>query len=115
MTIGWTILALAAGLAAPAAAAERADAPVRLLLKEHRFAPGQVEAPAGRRFRLEIVNADSSADEFESSALKVEREIAPHGKLILQLGPLAPGDYAFVGDLHADTARGVLHVAQPGE
>jgi hypothetical protein len=115
MTIRWTILALAAGLAAPAAAAEPADAPVRLLLKEHRFTPEQVEAPAGRRFRLEIVNADGSADEFESSALKVEREIAPHGKLILQLGPLAPGDYAFVGDLHADTAKGVLHVAQPGE
>jgi hypothetical protein len=111
MKTRWTILAVLAALAGPASA-ETGDATPRLVLKEHRFTPDQVEVPAGRRFKLEVVNADGTADEFESAGLKVERDIAPHGKVVLQLGPLAPGDYAFVGDLHADTAKGVLHARE---
>jgi hypothetical protein len=102
-------------LLAATSAARAADSPTRLTLKEHRFTPDQIVVPAGQRFRLEIVNADATAEEFESSSLKVERDIAPHGKLILQLGPLPPGDYPFVGDLHGDTARGVLRVATPAD
>ena len=107
----WMILAALAALAGPTRA-ETGDASPRLVLKDHRFTPDQIEVPAGRRFKLEVVNADATADEFESAGLKVERDIAPHGKLVLQLGPLAPGDYPFVGDLHADTARGVLHARE---
>jgi hypothetical protein len=105
-----TLLALAA-LGLPVAAS--AEAPLRLTLKDHRFAPDTLTVPAGQRFRLEVINADATADEFESGALKVERDLPPHGKLILQLGPLAPGTYPFRGDLHADTAKGVLTVAAP--
>jgi hypothetical protein len=107
----WTILMFLAGLAAPATASTGDGAP-QLVLKEHRFTPDHIDVPAGQRFRLVVVNADPTADEFESSALKVERDIAPHGKLVLQLGPLAPGDYPFVGDLHVDTAKGVLHARE---
>lgn len=111
-----THLVLVLGLAAaPAFAQSSADAPFRLTLKDHKFTPETLIVPAGQRFRLEIVNSDSSGDEFESATLKVEREIAPHGKLILQLGPLAPGSYPFVGDLHADTAKGVIISAPASE
>ena len=111
--MGLTYLVLALGLAAaPAYAQSSPGAPFRLTLKDHKFTPETLTVPAGQKFRLEIVNSDSSGDEFESAALKVEREIAPHGKLILQLGPLSAGSYPFVGDLHADTAKGVI-VAAP--
>ena len=102
---------VALGLAAaPAVAQSPAIPSFQLVLKDHRFVPDTLTAPAGRKFRLEIVNSDASGDEFESAALKVEREIAPHGKLVLQLGPLRPGTYPFAGDLNADTAKGVITV-----
>ena len=108
-----TYLVLALGLVAPPAFAQSpAAAAFQLTLKDHRFTPDTLTVPAGQKFRLEIVNGDSSGDEFESATLKVEREIAPHGKLIMRLGPLAAGAYPFVGDLHADTAKGVI-VAAP--
>lgn len=104
---------IAGSLAMTAGAVAGADPPptLRLTLKDHRFEPDTLRAPAGQKFRLEVVNADAAGDEFESASLKVEREIAPHGKLILQLGPLAPGVYPFVGDLHAETAKGQLIAA----
>ena len=111
-----TCLILAVGLAAaPARAQSPADATLRLTLRDHRFTPESLTVPAGQRFRLEVVNSDSSGDEFESAGLKVEREIAPHGKLVLQLGPLSAGTYPFVGDLHADTAKGVIIAAPKPE
>lgn len=111
MRLSYLILAL--GLAAGPAAAQSPAGPFRLILKDHKFTPDTLTVPAGEKFRLEVVNSDSSGDEFESAALKVEREIAPHGKLVLQLGPLAAGSYPFVGDLHADTAKGVIAAAAP--
>lgn len=109
-----TYLMLGLGLvAAPAYAQSPAGGPFRLTLKDHRFTPDTLTVPAGQKFRLEIRNSDSSGDEFESGTLKVEREIAPHGKLILQLGPLTAGSYPFVGDLHSDTAKGVIVAAAP--
>lgn len=108
-----TYLMLALGLAAgPAFAQSSTATPLRLTLKDHKFTPDTLTVPAGQKFRLEVVNSDSSGDEFESATLKVEREIAPHGKLVLQLGPLPAGLYPFVGDLHSDTAKGVI-VAAP--
>jgi hypothetical protein len=106
-------LVLALELAVSPAAAQPPAGPFRLVLKDHRFTPDTLTVPAGQKFKLEVVNGDASGDELESAALKVEREIAPHGKLLLQLGPLAAGAYPFVGDLHAETAKGVIVAAEP--
>jgi plastocyanin len=95
-------------LAAGASAAEPPPATVRLVLKEHRFSPDQVKVPAGQRVRIELVNEDAASEEFDSDDLHVEKDVTPHGKVSFDVGPLKPGSYSFMGELHADTASGTM-------
>src|SRR5438105_3760929 len=97
---------LAAILAAPAtsSAAEDKTPPVALVLKDHKFEPAVIEVPAGQRIRIELSNRDGSSDEFDSVDLKVEKEVTPHGKVVFFVGPLQPGTYKFMGELHPVTA-----------
>ena len=97
--------ALAADPPAPAA--------VSMTLKDHRFSPDRVTVPAGRKVRIELSNQDSASEEFDSDDLHVEKDVTPHGKIAFEIGPLAPGTYAFMGELHPDTASGeVVAVAE---
>lgn len=81
---------------------------VRLVLKDHRFTPGHVSVAAGQRIRIELVNEDAATEEFDSDDLHVEKDVTPHGKVTFEIGPLKPGSYSFMGELHADTASGVV-------
>lgn len=102
--------ALIAALAAPvfgAGAAQAAEDPtVVLTLKDHRFSPSAVQVPAGQRIRIELINQDAASEEFDSTDLRVERDVTPNGRTSFTVGPLKPGTYAFMGELHADTATG---------
>jgi heme/copper-type cytochrome/quinol oxidase subunit 2 len=93
------------GLAATVA---RAADPVTLTLKDHRFTPSQVTVPAGERFRIEVVNQDTTPAEFESSDLRVEKIVVPGGKITVNAGPLKPGTYKFFDDYHPDQATGTI-------
>jgi Cupredoxin-like domain len=95
---------LTIGLGGTAVAAE----PVSLTLKDHRFTPSEVTAPANQRFRIEVANLDPTPSEFESSDLRVEKIIVPGGKIIVMAGPLKPGKYAFFDDYNPDQAKGIL-------
>lgn len=108
-------LTLAAAVAAGAAQADDVHV-VQLTLKDHRFTPSTIEAPAGRKIRIELVNQDGALEEFDSIDLGVEKDVTPHGTVSIKLGPLKPGTYNFMGELHADTASGELRVvgASPG-
>jgi plastocyanin domain-containing protein len=87
---------------------------VTLTLKDHRFTPEVLEAPAGQRIRITLVNRDAASEEFDSEDLHVEKDVTPNGKVSFVVGPLKPGDYSFMGELHADTASGTIRaVAAP--
>ena len=88
----------------------RAETPptVNLTLKDHRFTPDKVTVPAGQRIRIELANEDAASEEFDSDDLHVERDVTPHGKVVFEIGPLKPGAYSFIGELHADTATGQI-------
>jgi hypothetical protein len=88
----------------PALAAE----PVVLTLKDHRFTPDRVTAPAGERFQIVVANQDATPSEFESRELRVEKIVVAGGKISVMLGPLTPGTYKFFDDYHPDTASGTL-------
>ena len=79
-----------------------------LTLKDHRFTPDKVTVPAGRKVRIELANLDPAMEEFDSDDLRVEKDVTPSGRVSFVVGPLKPGDYAFMGELHPDTASGVL-------
>lgn len=87
---------------------------VTLTLKDHRFTPEAVEVPAGQRIRIDLINRDAATEEFDSEDLRVEKDVTPNGRVSFVVGPLEPGTYSFMGELHADTASGVLKaVAKP--
>ena len=103
--LGASLLALL-GASAPAIAEELMN--IDITLKDHRFAPAEIHLPAGKPTVLTIKNTDSTPEEFDSSALKVEKVIAGGRSGKVQLRPLGAGRYPFVGEYHADTARGVV-------
>jgi hypothetical protein len=109
------ILVLAAALAVAGAARAQPEEPrVVLTLKDHRFSPSSITVPAGRKVRIELINQDPAVEEFDSTDLGVERDVTPHGRTSFSIGPLKPGSYSFMGELHADTAQGeVKAVAGP--
>jgi hypothetical protein len=94
------------------AALASADAPpICVTLKDHRFTPALITAPANQPIILNIINADPFAEEFDSPALKVEKVIAGKQSGVVRLHPLRPGRYPFTGEYHPATAQGVV-VAQ---
>ena len=86
----------------------RADDPPLVVFKNHRFVPATVNVPAGKKFKLHVMNSDNTADEFESTDLNREILVPPGSTITVFLGPLDPGSYKFFGDFHQDTAQGVL-------
>ena len=79
-----------------------------LTIKDHRFTPTELKVPAGKRVAITVSNEDATPEEFESHALKVEKVIAGRSKAVVRIGPLKAGRYEFIGEYHADTAKGVV-------
>ena len=77
-----------------------------ITIKDHKFDPAEVRVPAGKPVILVVKNADATAEEFESSTLKVEKIIPGGQQGTVRLRPLAVGSYAFIGEFHSDTANG---------
>ena len=100
------LLALAACLALPAVA--KAEPAIDVTIKDHRFTPAEIHVPAGKPATLNIKNEDATAEEFDSSALKVEKVIGGGKEGTVRLRPLDPGKYPFTGEYHEDTAKGVV-------
>jgi plastocyanin len=88
----------------------RADdaAPIAVAIKDHRFSPAEIHVAAGKPATLKITNQDPTAEEFDSTALKVEKIIAGGTWGLVHLSPLGPGKYPFMGEYHSDTAQGVV-------
>jgi hypothetical protein len=81
---------------------------IPLSLKGHRFAPTEIHVKANVPNVLALTNADDTAEEFDSTSLKVEKVVASHSSGNVRLRPLSPGRYPFMGEYHAETAQGVV-------
>ena len=83
----------------------RADEPVTvsITIKDHRFEPAEVHAPAGKPIAVAVKNLGSIAAEFESDTLHVEKVIPPGREAIVHVRPLEPGRYNFFDDFHRAT------------
>jgi len=107
-------LALAAAIAGfgllAAAPAVAEDVQVKITIRNFRFEPAEVTAPAGKRIKLTVENADKTAEEFESHDFSVEKIVGGGKTISVFVGPLKPGRYKFFGERHEDTAQGVLVV-----
>lgn len=94
-------------LTAPACAQEGTS--VTISVKNHRFEPARASARANVPITLRIRNLDPTPMEFESVSLRVEKLVVGNGEGVIRLRALAPGDYQFFDDFHAET-RGALVV-----
>jgi plastocyanin len=99
-------------LMASASASLAQEAGLTLVIKDHRFQPEELRVPAGKKVKLLIDNQDATPEEFESHDLNREKVIPPKSRVTVFIGPLKPGRYTFLGEFHAETARGVV-IAEP--
>ena len=79
---------------------------IAITLKNHQFTPAEIHVPQGKAVILTITNADPTPEEFDSSALKVEKVIAGNAQGVVHISPLSPGRYDFIGEYHEETAKG---------
>jgi hypothetical protein len=89
-----------------------AEPELKLVIKDHRFIPAELTAPAGQKLKLVVENQDPTPEEFESYSLNREKIVPGGGRIVVYVGPLKPGRYEFFGEFHDETARGWL-VVQP--
>jgi hypothetical protein len=94
-------------LATPAVA----DDAIPVTLQNHKFSPAEIHVKANMPSVIALTNKDATAEEFDSSALKVEKVVAGNSSGNVRLRALAPGKYPFMGEYHSATAEGVV-VAQ---
>ena len=102
------LMLLAAALMAAPAAAEQ-GASLSISIKNHRFQPAELHAPANVPIVLRVKNLDPTPMEFESVSLRVEKVVVGNGEGIIRLRPLEPGRYSFFDDFHPQS-NGVLVV-----
>jgi hypothetical protein len=105
--LGLVIVAVI-GVAGPACA-EQYAATVEIVVKDKKFDPPEVKAPADKRIVIHVVNRDGVAVEFESASLKAEKVVAANSEAIVRVGPLKPGKYEFFDDFNQKN-RGTLIV-----
>ena len=100
----WLGLVLTLGLlpALPAARAED-TVTVTVSMKDRRFQPAELHAPAGKPIVIVVKNLDSAPAEFESNMLRVEKVVTGGGTITLRIRPLDPGRYRFFDDFHPET------------
>jgi hypothetical protein len=95
-------------MAEPVYTPTNANGQVEIILKDHRFTPAEIHIPAGKRTQLLVKNQDTTSDEFDSTALKIEKVIAGGSEGVVRLQPLGAGRYPFMGEFHPETAQGVV-------
>ena len=98
----------ASALLALAGSAFAQETALTVEIKDHRFNPAELHAPANVPIVLTVKNADPTPEEFESKHLRVEKVIAGGAATTIRVRPLAPGKYRFFGDYHEATAEGFL-------
>lgn len=101
-----SLLLVAASAWPPVAQAQQSE--IVIVIRNHKFEPAEVRVPAHKRLTITVVNDDPTAEEFESTPLKIEKIIAGKSKATIRIGPLAPGQYKFFGEFHEATAQGVI-------
>ena len=77
-----------------------------VVIEGHKFTPDRIEVPAGKKVKLLVENKDATPEEFESSALKIEKVIAGKSKATIYVGPLKAGRRYYVEALHKEGGGG---------
>ena len=99
-----SLLLAAMAASAPVLAAD----PIKVTLQNHKFTPSIIHVKANTPAVIALTNKDATAEEFDSTALKVEKVVAGNSSGNIRIRALAPGRYPFMGEYHPSTAQGVV-------
>jgi len=101
-------LVLSLSIVAALAASAHAGETFEITIKDHRFSPSEIEIPANEQISLVVKNQDGTPEEFEGEDFDAEKVISGNSEATILVGPFEPGEYAFVGEFHEDSAKGKL-------
>jgi hypothetical protein len=85
-----------------------ADGAIPVTLQNHKFIPSEIHVKANTPSVIALTNKDATAEEFDSTSLKVEKVVAGNSSGNVRIRALAPGRYPFMGEYHSATAQGVV-------
>jgi Cupredoxin-like domain len=85
-----------------------ADEPIPVTLQNHKFSPAEIHVKANTPAVIALTNKDATAEEFDSTSLKVEKVVAGNSSGNVRIRALAPGKYPFMGEYHSATAEGFV-------
>ena len=80
----------------------------KIIIKDHKFSPQNLEIPANKKVKLIIENQDDTAEEFESFDLNREKIVKGKKSIVVFVGPLKSGTYKYFGEFHSKTAQGTI-------
>ena len=85
-----------------------ADEPIPVTLQNHKFSPAEIHVKANTPAVIALTNKDATAEEFDSTSLKVEKVVAGNSSGNVRIRALAPGKYPFMGEYHSATDEGFV-------
>jgi plastocyanin len=99
--VAGTLLATALVAVQPGRAEDAVS--LSLTLKDHKFDPAEVHAPAGKPIEFHVKNLNGIVSEFESSDMHFEKIVPAGGEIVVHVRPLEAGRYNFYDDFHRDS------------
>ncbi len=101
-------IVLVAAVLAFASPALADDGAIAVTLQNHKFTPSVIHVKANTPVVIVLTNKDATAEEFDSTSLKVEKVVAGGDTGNVHIRPLDPGKYPFMGEYHSATAQGFV-------
>ena len=96
-------LAIAAALTLSGGMAHADTVKLSITIKDQKFDPAELHAPAGQAVEIEVKNLNPIVSEFESADLHFEKIVPAGGQGVVYVRPLQPGRYNFYDDFHHAT------------
>jgi plastocyanin len=97
-------LLIASALIAGLHAAKADDAvSLSVTIKDHKFDPPEIHAPAGQAIEFHVKNLNDIVSEFESSDLHFEKIVPAGSDAVVHVRAQQPGKYNFYDDFHHQT------------
>jgi plastocyanin len=101
--------AVALLLTAVAPQANAAETTIEISVKDNKFQPAELKAPANTPIVFKVKNLDGAPVEFESEPLQFETVIKPNMEGVVKVKAQKPGRYEFFDDFHQGN-KGILVV-----
>ncbi len=103
LTMAGLALIAVASVAFAVRPANAQEARLEMSLKDHKFEPAEIRAPANKPIVVKVKNMMAENMEFESKELELEVVVKAKAEGLVKIKPQKPGRYEFFDDFHQET------------